>query len=190
MTVDVKTLSSFMWNIVHTIDALQKIEENNDEINNLIEFVPVERSLFQFDEKYLKEANDNQEPYKWIYCLENDLRDKIRTALGAEPNWINESAFSKIKKDIEDRKQSESEARILLREPDDLAYLTLGELKFIIVQKWDKFEELGIFREKKYIDRILTDINKARIVLAHNSQLQKLDLEQLMLNLQYYGKQN
>ena len=130
------------------------------------------------------------ESYKWIYCLENDLRDKIRTALHDEPNWIDESGFVKIKAKVEERKKDEAEAKILLRDPDNLTYLTLGELKQVVIQKWQKFEENGVFREKKFIDRILTDINKARIVLAHNSKLQKLDVEQLMINLQYYGQQN
>ena len=128
--------------------------------------------------------------FKWLYCLENDLRDKIRTALSDEPNWIDDPAFTKMKEDVEDRKKNETESKILLRDPDVLTYLTLGELKQVVIQKWNKFEDNGIFRERKYIDRILTDINKARIVLAHNSKLQKLDVEQLMLNLQYYGQQN
>jgi hypothetical protein len=179
-----------MWSITHSIEELQKIENSSEEINDLIEFSPIERSIFQFDEIYLKESNDNIESYKWIYCLENDLRDKIRTALSDEPNWIDEPGFARIKQDVEDRKQSELESKILLRDPDNLTYLTLGELKQIVMQKWQKFEDNGIFRERKYIDRILTDINKARIVLAHNSKLQKLDAEQLMINLQYYGQQN
>lgn len=179
-----------MWDVTHSIEELQKVENDSEEINNLIEFSPIERSIFQFDEKYLKESNDNMESYQWIYCLENDLRDKIRTALYDEPNWIDDTGFAKMKQDIEDRKKNEAEAKILLRDPDNLTYLTLGELKQIVIQKWVKFEDNGIFREKKYIDRILTDINKARIVLAHNSKLQKLDIEQLMINLQYYGQQN
>src|SRR3989338_3472645 len=121
MTIDAKTLSSYMWNIVHTIDDLKKLEESTEEINNLIELNPVEGSIFQFDEKYLKEANDNVEPYKWLYCLENDLRDKIRTALIDEPKWIDDPLFSKLKQDVEDRKKSEAESRILLRDPDDLS---------------------------------------------------------------------
>lgn len=190
MTISEKELPSYMWSITHSIEELKKIENDSEEINNLIEFSPIERSIFQFDEKYLKESNDNMESYKWIYCLENDLRDKIRTALYDEPNWIDEPSFATMKQDVEDRKKSESEAKILLRDPDNLTYLTLGELKQIVIQKWKKFEDSGIFRDKKYIDRILTDINKARIVLAHNSKLQKLDAEQLMINLQYYGQQN
>jgi len=186
----VEELSSYMWSVTHSIEELQRIENNSEEIDNLIEFSPVERSIFQFDEIYLKESNDNIESYKWLYCLENDLRDKIRTALSDEPNWIDDPAFATMKKNVEDNKRRETESKILLRDPDVLTYLTLGELKEIVSRKWKKFEDNGIFREQKYIDRILTDINKARIVLAHNSKLQKLDVEQLMLNLQYYGQQN
>jgi len=189
MTKD-SEISSYMWNVVHSINELAKVEENFEEINNLVEFSPMESSLFQFDEKYIKEANDNLESYKWLYCLENDLRDKIRTALVDEPNWIDDAQFSRLKTDVEDRKRSESGARILLREPDDLMYLTLGELKQVVLQKWQKFEDNGIFRSKNYIDRILTDINKARIVIAHNAHLDKLDLDQLELNLHYYSKQS
>jgi len=190
MSTNHRELSSYMWSITHSIEELQKIENDSEEINALIEFSPVERSIFQFDEKYLKESNDNLESYKWLYCLENDLRDKIRTALADEPNWIDDPSFATMKKNVEENKRKESEAKILLRDPDILTYLTLGELKEIVTRKWKKFEDNGIFREQRYIERILTDINKARIVLAHNSKLQKLDAEQLMLNLQYYGQQN
>ncbi|MCE2507533.1 MAG: hypothetical protein J4F36_13920 [Nitrosopumilaceae archaeon] len=183
-------LNSFMWKIRHGINNLTNIEEKTEEINNLIEFSPSEDSILQFDEKYIKEANTNLEYYKILYCLENDLRDKIRNCLQDEPNWIDESTFANLKLEFEKRKKEEAKAKILMREDDVLTYLTLGELKEVVLKKWSKFEKNGVFRSKSYIDRILTDINKSRIIIAHNSKLEEIDREQLKLNLEYYYKQS
>ncbi|EIJ66163.1 hypothetical protein BD31_I1684 [Candidatus Nitrosopumilus salaria BD31] len=178
-----------MWKIQHSINDLIQIENSSEDINNLVEFSSDENSILQFNEKYIKEANDNIEAYKILYCLENDLREKIRDCLSGEPNWIDDAMFSNLKTEINKRKIDESKAKILMRDDDDLIYMTLGELKDVILKKWDKFEQSGVFRSKPYIDRILTDINKARIIIAHNSKLQDIDIEQLNLNLGYYNKQ-
>lgn len=183
-------LNSFMWKIQHSINDLIQIENRSEEINNLVEFSPNENSVLKFNEKYVKEANDNLESYRILYCLENDLRDKIRDCLSDEPNWFDDPMFTAMKTDIDRRKKEEAKAKILLREDDDLVYMTLSELKEVVMKKWDKFEQNGVFRSKSYIDRILTDINKARIIIAHNSKLQPIDVEQLSLNLGYYYKQN
>ena len=183
-------LSSFMWKIQHGVSDLIQTEKKIDEINNLVELSHDENSVFQFSDKYLKEAYDNVESYVILYCLENDLRDKIRDCLADEPNWIDDSVFDKLKKDIQERKTRESKAKILMRDDDNLVYMTLGELKEVILQKWNKFEQSGVFRSKSYIDRILTDINKSRIIIAHNCKLQDLDKEQLNLNLKYYNSQS
>ena len=179
-----------MWKIQHSVNDLVQIEERFEEINNLIEFSSGENSIVHFGDKYIKEANDNLESYKILYCLENDLRDKIRDCLSDEPNWIDDSAFVGLKKEIDERKKKESKSKILMRDDEYLIYMTLGELKDLILKKWSKFEQLGVFRSKLYIERILTDINKARIIIAHNSKLHDLDREQLNLNLRYYIMQD
>ena len=183
-------LNSFMRKIQHSINDLIQTEKNIDEINNLVELSRAENSVFQFSDKYLKEAYDNVESYVILYCLENDLRDKIRDCLANESNWIDGSEFKKLRESIQERKTKEYKTKISMRDDDDLVYMTLGELKEVILQKWDKFEQSGVFRSKPYIDRILTDINKSRIIIAHNCKLQDLDKEQLYLNLKYYDSQS
>ena len=179
-----------MWKIQHSISDLIQTEKKIDEINNLVELSRDENSVLQFSDKYLKEAYDNVESYVVLYCLENDLRDKIHDCLFDEPKWIDDPTFKQLKEDVQDRKAKESKAKILMRDDDDLVYMTLGELKEVILKKWDKFEQSGVFRSKSYIDRILTDINKSRAIIAHNCKLQDLDKEQLNLNLKYYSSQN
>ena len=183
-------LNAFMWKINHSINELTEIEKKFEEINNLIQFSSSENSVLQFDDKFIKESNDNMKSYQIIYCLENDLREKIRNCLHDDSNWFDDSQFSQMKTKIEERKRDEAKAKIIMRDDDVLIYMTLGELKDVILKKWDKFEQSGVFRSKQYIDRILTDINKARIIIAHNSKLEEIDISQLKLNLEYYNKQN
>ena len=187
---DNSALNGFMWKTIHSINELIEIERKFEEINNLIQFSPSENSALQFDDKFIKESNDNTESYQILYCLENDLREKIRDCLSDEPNWFDASEFSHLKRQIEERKRNESKAKILMRDDDVLVYMTLPELKDVILKKWDKFEETGVFRSKQYVDRILTDINKCRIIIAHNSKLEEIDVSQLKLNLEYYYRQN
>lgn len=187
---DKLSLNGFMWKITHSINELIEIEHKFEEINNLVQLSPSENSVLQFDDKFIKESNDNTESYQILYCLENDLREKIRECLSSEFNWFDAPEFTHLKTQINERKNNESKTKILMRDDDDLVYMTLPELKDVILKKWNKFEENGMFRSKQYIDRILTDINKCRIIIAHNSKLEEIDKSQLKLNLQYYYKQN
>ncbi len=189
MPLDVKSLASFMWSIQHTIDALNKIEEKYDELVNVIQFDPPEKNLFQYDEKYLKEANNNINPYKWFYCFENDLRDKIREVYEGNSDWISKVP-EKTRKDIETRMGKELKAIITLRKSDELAYFTLGELKDLILANWDDFAKEDIFREKEFMNRILTDLTPSRNMLAHNNPLDELDMQRVESTMRYYGLHN
>jgi len=189
MTINTKSLSSFMWNIQHAIDEIKKIEDQYDEISNLIQFDPPEKEFFQYDEKYLKEAYANLNPYKWFYCFENDLRDKIREVYQNNPNWLDKVPTG-TKTEIENRMKKELKSIITLRKSDELSYFTLGELKDLILNNWDDFEKEGMFRDKEFINRILTDLSPSRNILAHNNPLDELDVGRIESTLRYYGRQN
>lgn len=178
-----------MWNILHTIDELKKIEEKNEEIVNLIQFEPPEKNLFQYDEKYLKDAHNNINPYKWFYCFENDLRDKIRSVFKNESNWISKVS-PKTQNEIKQRMEKELKAIITIRKSDELSYFTLGELKDLILSNWDDFEKEGMFRDKEFMNRILTELTPSRNILAHNNPLDELDVGRIESTLRFYGLHN
>jgi len=189
MTIDSKSLSSFMWNIQHAIVELNRVEKKYDEIKNLIQFDPPEKEFFQYDEKYLKEAHNNLNPYKWFYCFENDLREKIRVVYDKNSKWLDKVPTA-TKTEIENRMKKELKAIISVRKTDELAYFTLGELKDLILSNWSDFEKAGLFRDKEFINRILTDLSPSRNILAHNNPLDELDVGRIESTMRYYGTQN
>jgi hypothetical protein len=189
MTIDQKSLESFMWKILHTVDELQKLEEKHEELVNLIQFDYPERNLFQYDEKYLKEAYHNINPYKWFYCFENDLRDKIRAVFKNETNWL-QKVPEKTRTEIQNRMEKELKAIITIRKSDELSYFTLGELKDLILSNWDDFEREGMFRDKEFMNRVLTELTPSRNILAHNNPLDELDMQRIESTMKFYGLHN
>lgn len=183
MISNFQKLQIFKANIDQLYSDVKNIEKKYD--MNLLE-IPMPDTIlpFEFDEKHLQNAEKMAEIYKQIYCFENDLRDKIRTVI-PEADRSN-----KIPKDVQtniaDRKSGEQSSVILIRsEEDDLVYATLPELKNIILKNWSDFG--GIFRDDKFIELIIKEINDRRIVVAHNSLLKDLDIKRLENTLAYYG---
>ena len=66
-----------------------------------------------------------------------------------------------------------------------MVYATLPELNKTIQLNWSDFE--SIFRDNKFIEQIIREINDRRIVVAHNSLLKDLDIQRLKNTLTYYG---
>ena len=140
---------------------------------------------FDFDQKYLNEAEKMQEVYKWIYCFENDLRDRIRSTLSQITDWWKTRIPESIRKDVEENKKKEQGSIIIMRPaPDDLVYATLPQLKEIIQENWDLFETE--FQHKAWIRRVIDEVNTARVVVGHNARLNDLDIERLRNTLKHY----
>lgn len=184
MVSNFQKLQIFISNTDQLFSDIKKMEKQLEQ-PLLVSNEPKEKLPFEFDEKHLANAEKMAEIYKQIFCFENDLRDKIRAVVKKDAaSWL------KVPRDvttkIEQRKTDEQSAVILIRsEEDDLVYATLPELKKIIQDNWSDFE--GLFRDSKFIQQIINEINDRRIVVAHNSLLKDLDIQRLINSLAYYG---
>lgn len=184
MTSNFQKLQIFKANLDLLFSDIQSIEQKHD-VSVLVKPKIQTKLPFEFDEKHLVYAEKMAEIYKMIYCFENDLRDKVRTVVKASPDSWNKVPRD-VQSNIEKRKKDEQSAVILIRsEEDDLVYATLPELNKIIQENWADFE--GVFRDKTFIDQIISEINDRRIVVAHNSLLKDLDVKRLENSLAYYG---
>jgi len=138
-----------------------------------------------FPPKYIKKAENTVIPFKWLFVFENDFRDLCRNVLGKKFNLDDEEIFEKlkIKEDeagtIKKRIKGEEASLSSSREKSDvLDFFTLPELKNLVVNNWDFFEE-DFPRGKKFVDSIINQLNRHRISVAHFFELDELDIRDL-----------
>lgn len=139
-----------------------------------------------FPPKYIQKAENTVIPFKWLFVFENDFRDLCRAVLEKKINlYDNEEIFGKlhikedeagqIKKRIKGEEASLSSAR---EKSDVLDFFTLPELKNLIVNNWEFFEE-DFPRGKKFVDSVINQLNRHRIMVAHFFELDELDIRDL-----------
>lgn len=144
--------------------------------------------LQSFPEKLLKESHDMSECYQILYCFENDLRkiinDIMDESFGA--NWWDQTVRQGIKDDVKKRQEAEKNSVFFARVDDPLYFTTLGELKEIISDSYEAFT--NHFRSQKFVEELLFQINRLRIVVGHSCMLEEMDMTTLKQNIERWYK--
>lgn len=124
---------------------------------------------------HYKEAAEMIEAYRVIFCLENTIRDFLRSVFQNEKDWINNRIDDDIKKDIEKSKKEPYYAH--KKRKDDLDYTTLGHLFQIIISKKNWKDILPRLNEQDKNSFIATfkKILPSRNSVAHCVFLDKTD---------------
>lgn len=140
--------------------------------------------LQAFPEQLLKESHDMSSCYQILYCFENDLRkiinDVMEDSFGT--NWWEQKVRNNIKIDVRKRQEAEKNSVFFARVDDPLYFTTLGELKEIISDNYDVFA--NHFRSQKFVEELLFQINRLRIVVGHNCMLEEMDMTTLRQNIE------
>jgi predicted ATP-binding protein involved in virulence len=145
----------------------------------------LEESYFpQFDESVRKEASDMSRHYEVFYCLEKTIRslisDTISEAEGA--NWWESGRVPpKLKNDVDNRIQRETDSAVTLRSDEPIDFTTFGELGELIKSNWDIFG--SIFSSPRAVERVLANLNILRGPIAHCSKLAEDEIIRLELSL-------
>ena len=144
--------------------------------------------LQSFPEQLLKESKDMSTCYQVLYCFENDLRKIINDIMDESfgENWWDKNVRQGIKDDVKKRQKAEKNSVYFARVDDPLYFTTLGELKEIISDSYDVFT--NHFRSQKFVEELLFQINRLRIVVGHNCMLEELDMTTLMQNIERWYK--
>jgi len=126
---------------------------------------------------YFKEATEMMESYRHIFCLENTLRDFLRTTFIHEKDWIDKRIDDSIKKDIERAKSEPYYAH--KRKKDDLEYVTLGHILQIIIsnKNWKEICKKIKERDKKKFTATFEKVLPSRNATAHCVELNKQNRE-------------
>lgn len=92
------------------------------------------------------EATEMMESYRIIFCLENTIRDFMRSIFTQENDWIKNRLDTDIRESIDDAKNEPYYAH--KKRKDDLEYVTLGQLLKIIISKKNWKDFLPKLKEK------------------------------------------
>lgn len=140
--------------------------------------------LQSFPEKLLKESMNMSDCYQILYCFENDVREIVNDIMYQSygDNWWDAHVIQKIQDEVKKRQNAEKDSVYFGRVDDPLYFTTLGELKEIITGNYEIFTNL--FRSKRFVDELLFQINRLRIVVGHNCMLEDMDVTTLKQNIE------
>lgn len=140
--------------------------------------------LQSFTEDLLRESIEMSDCYQILYCFENDIRNIINDIMKEEigSDWWATSVRPKIKEDVERNQTAEQNSVYFSRSDDPLYFTTLGDLKEIISDNYIHFE--NHFRSKPFVNELLFQINRLRVVVGHNCLLDDLDITALKQHIE------
>ena len=170
----VRRLQNDIINLKHlgySIDNLQKESKTLD-------------ILQSFPENLLQESTEMSECYQILYCFENDVRtiinDIMKENFGSD--WWDQCVRDSIKLDVRRNQEAEQNSVYYGRIDEPLYFTTLGDLKEIIKDNYDNF--IDHFRSKRFVDELLFQINRLRVVVGHNCMLEEMDITTLKQNIE------
>lgn len=140
--------------------------------------------------------NDIENAYKMgqvyvaLHCLENSVRNLIRTVLknNLGEHWWDRAASSEIKQKIDNRRKSEAKKKWLAsRGADELHYADWGDLVKLIRKYPDKFNEYT--GDVNFVVLRLGELENLRNTVAHNGVLPDDEVARIELYFKDWCKQ-
>lgn len=181
--MDSITFELFFSRIGRLDRSLKNLEKEIPEFNHTEPLLNEEEFELELPSDLMLKAERTTEPFKWLFAFENDLRNQLREVLEEkmeDEDWLNKlNLDDETRKIINQRMKNEQDSLSSSRiNSDELDFCTLPELKEIIVKNWKMFEE-NYPRGARFLDNIIRDINRYRIIVAHFSELSKSDKQNL-----------
>ena len=134
------------------------------------------------------EARRMGEVYELLYCLENSVRELIRTSLlerlGPE-QWWDEGVPEKIRKSAESRARDDERAPWHSPRGDSLlVYIDFLQLGEIIRHRWEDFEDL--LGDQAWVENYFKEMNRTRRALAHTGSLTQHDVDYMEMRVRQW----
>jgi len=113
--------------------------------------------------------------YVLYYCLENSVRRLVTERMSEKygVKWWDKVPAA-IATEVADKQKREKDTVLTVRSDDPLAYTNFGELIVIMESNWDCFSDT--IRSKKAMNKVLSEFNQIRNVIAHSSDLSDNDI--------------
>jgi hypothetical protein len=139
----------------------------------------VDVDLFEAD--ILSKARKMADFYVLYYCIENTIRrlisERMQEKYAAE--WWSQKVPEKVQRDAKERQDREKDSPMSIRSTDPLTYTNFGELIDILNANWADFADT--IRSQKAMQRILSELNSLRGVVAHSADLNDDEIARFQL---------
>lgn len=143
-----------------------------------------EETLSILPEDLVVKARHMSKAYEYLYCIENILRIFIDN----HPEKSKIQIPVSVRKTINERKNEEAKHKwIALRGNSDLYYMDFKDLKGLIVSNYDVFK--NDFPSEHWITAKIEDLARCRNLIAHNSFLDKHELDLIKANFNSIARQ-
>ncbi|MGC1120512.1 MAG: Swt1 family HEPN domain-containing protein [Candidatus Methanofastidiosia archaeon] len=129
--------------------------------------------------------------YQLFYLLENSIRYFILSQFESKypfDDWWNKKIPSKIRTNVEKRKQKEQENRWHAKRGEHpIFYTDFKDLRNIILDNWDIFG--GLLPDQLWVISRLKDLELSRNIIAHNNSLPREEVKRIELHFRDWMKQ-
>ncbi|MES2589233.1 MAG: hypothetical protein V4622_09640 [Bacteroidota bacterium] len=143
-----------------------------------------EDHLSSLPDDLIQKAKHMSKVYEYIYCIENLLRLYLEIHLKTKKLKFSTSVL----KGIEVRKNDESKHKWLsLRGGTDLFYIDFKDISSLITHNWELFHE--DFPSQNWINSKLEDLTRYRNLIAHNSYIDKSDVDTIKAHFNLISRQ-
>jgi hypothetical protein len=147
-------------------------------------------SLDVLDDLHVATARATAVVYTAIAAFENTVRGLVVKTLieKHKEGWWEKGVSNGIRERAQTRMEDEQIARWhTQRGQDPINYTTFGDLKNIMQNNWDAFEDL--IGSLPWASGIFDVIERSRNVIMHSGNLQREDIERLGVNIRDWVKQ-
>lgn len=142
------------------------------------------------DDIHIANARATAVVYTAIAAFENSVRSLVVKTLidKFKEEWWEKGASSGIRERSQKRMEDEQVAKWhSKRGQDPINYTTFGDLKSIMQNNWDAFEDL--IGSLPWAAGIFDVIERSRNVIMHSGMLEREDIERLGVNIRDWVKQ-
>lgn len=147
-------------------------------------------SLDVLDDFHISNAKATAVVYTAIAAFENSVRALVVKTLvdKFQEEWWAKGAANGIRERAQKRMEDEQVAKWHSRRGQDpINYTTFGDLKSIMQNNWDAFEDL--IGSLAWASGIFDVIERSRNVIMHSGMLEREDIERLGMNIRDWVKQ-
>ena len=128
--------------------------------------------------------------YLAFFCLENAVRELIAERLQERrgTSWWEATVPNAVQERVKLRRDKEGVHRWhVSRGATEITYTDFGDLKLIILNNWQDFEDL--FPHQNWIVTRLEELEASRNIIAHSNALDERELTRLRVYLQDWTRQ-
>jgi hypothetical protein len=147
-------------------------------------------SLDVLDDLHVANARANAVVYTAIAAFENSVRTLVVKTLMEKfkEEWWEKGASNGIRERAQKRLEDEQLVRWhAQRGQDPINYTTFGDLKNVMQNNWDAFEDL--IGSLPWASGIFDVVERSRNVIMHSGMLEREDIERLGVNIRGWVKQ-